>query len=218
MLDFDSLTPPLKPLHSSPVEETQERFLLPKCEEKPEDSDYGEQKERPLIRPVARKNSGTPRDNSSLTGLFALLQVVKDMEKKPKKVSKVTKEAPQICGNKYCAEVREKSSEEWSRRKIGGVYMWLCAKCSQAYNKKQYCEYCRQIYIDTSDKNAVVDGLDWLQCESCKRWTHVHCEKEAGASEIDALLMDPLFVYHCAECEKANPFGRRNGKKKGSHW
>ncbi len=152
----------------------------------------------------------TARDASGLTGLFALLQVVKDIEKRSQKASKPTgKEQTQKCGNKFCEAERDPEDTEWSRRKIGGTYVWLCGKCTQAFARKQYCEYCKQIYIDTSDKNAVVDGLDWMQCESCKRWTHVHCEKEARNRDLEATLLDPLFVYHCADCERANPFSRR---------
>jgi len=32
--------------------------------------------------------------------------------------------------------------------------------------------------------------------------------------DIETLLLDPFFVFRCGECEKANPFGRKNGKKK----
>lgn len=191
------LTPPLGPLFN-PRSEPPLHFALPKAS--------------PLTPPEPPHLSSAPRKDSSagsLTGLFALLQVVKDMEKQPKKSSVK-------CWNKYCKATKDED-EEGSRRRIAGNFVWLCGRCTQAYTRKQFCEYCKQIYVDTSDKKSVVDGLDWMQCESCKRWTHVLCEKEGRNKDIEAALLDPLFVYHCAECERANPFSRRSGKKKAGH-
>ncbi len=215
------LTPPLKPTKTPPGTEIQ--FSLGKCEATRSNGGSDVARERTGVPTSSRRDSlGRDCVNGSLTGLFALLQVVNEREgKKPQPQKAIGAAAvtehphPETCGNKFCTKFQESPAGEWSRRKIAGSYLWLCGHCSKAYVKKQYCEYCKQIYTDTSDKGAVVDGLDWIQCESCKRWTHVHCEEEHGTKkDLDTLLLDPLFVFHCAECEKANPFGKRGAKKK----
>jgi len=202
------------PLARCQEEVNQTLFSLPKRDEKSVGHGEKYQKEHIMAQTESRRNSVVSRDGGPLTGLFALLEAVNNIDKLPKEAQKHKKETHQVCKNKFCTSVRERATHDWSRRKINGEYVWLCERCSQAYNKKQYCEYCKQIYLDTSDKNAIVDGLDWMQCESCKRWTHVMCEKTGGCKDIDAYLLDPLFVYHCADCKKANPFGRKCLKKK----
>lgn len=115
------------------------------------------------------------------------------------------------CSNDFCADKNSKPSliDGWSKKKVEGKQMWLCKSCTSAYQKRQYCEYCKQIYTDTSDKGAVVDGLDWIQCETCKRWTHLLCERNNGIANIDILSLDPMFKYHCTSCKKPNKLTKK---------
>ena len=123
------------------------------------------------------------------------------------------------CGNKLCTKVRTKGASEdgWSKRKIGEIYTWLCEDCSNAFVSKQYCDFCKQIYTDVAQEGAVVDGLEWILCESCGGWTHIECEAEKGYDDIRNLLDDPQFTYNCPECENAGSLGKKKKKTKGVH-
>jgi len=70
------------------------------------------------------------------------------------------------CSNKLCG--RNTSEGSYTRNK--GKKSWLCNFCFALVQKDQYCTYCSQIYKDTSDIGAVVDGLEWIQCGKCLRW------------------------------------------------
>jgi hypothetical protein len=70
------------------------------------------------------------------------------------------------CMNQLCNEL----SENGEFVKIKGKKCFLCIKCFGYFNKDQYCSYCYQIYQDTSNTGAIVDGLDWIQCEHCAKW------------------------------------------------
>lgn len=61
-----------------------------------------------------------------------------------------------ICENSICPKAYVETGSEpknfWTRRQIhGNKYSWLCDVCSLAYKKKQYCDYCKQIYFDESE-------------------------------------------------------------------
>ena len=84
----------------------------------------------------------------------------------------VTKRRLKICANRFCGSKGYGNESNWSRRKFGkGQFVWLCKRCSEAYNNDQYCDYCKQIYTD-SKYDADIDGLEWIMCESCKKWLH----------------------------------------------
>lgn len=120
------------------------------------------------------------------------------------------------CGNKFCKEIRIPGSKDdgWKKKRIRGNYLLLCTKCNMAYNDKQYCEYCKQVYWDPS--NPPLDGDEWIQCEICKRWTHVSCEAKEGCKEIKSLKIDPHFEFACSECKRLKSFVKKNTKKENS--
>ena len=164
-----------------------------------------------------------------LPGLFALLQVINEIERREKKQGKkegqggaqsssngstCNSAGPEqtSCANKLCTERCPKGSEKgWARRKIGENMSWLCKNCTSAYGRKQYCDFCKQIYMDPAMKESVLDGLEWIQCGPCKRWTHVKCEAREDCADIQAMLLDPLFKYTCPTCKKAAFFGKKKG-------
>ena len=78
----------------------------------------------------------------------------------------VSTENQQKCSNKLCSRL----SVEGTFIKIKNKKNWLCNDCLSLFQKEQYCAYCYQIYQDTSNIGAVVDGLEWIQCESCMKW------------------------------------------------
>ena len=118
------------------------------------------------------------------------------------------------CGNKHCGATCQKGKEnDWTKRKFEENLIWLCQKSTGAYCQKQYCGYCKQIYIDKSQVNATLDGLEWIQCNSCKSWRHVQCEARKGCSDIEVSLLDPKFIFRCSKCTKSTCFKKTNGKK-----
>jgi hypothetical protein len=146
-------------------------------------------------------------------GLFALLEVATAIEEKPKTINEAKK--GKSCGNKFCQEVRQQGAKDdgWTKKKINSRYVWFCKKCSIAFRQKQFCEYCKQIYQDLSNICSMLDGIKWIECETCKRWIHVACEAKHGCKDIETLKLDPHFVYFCSECTKQRSSGRKNSKK-----
>ena len=270
LLTFFSLTPPLNPASSQLLAPP---LSLPQSEGRSKKRKIEGSGPAPFNAPYTapRKGSSSAKDDRSLAGLLALLQVVNEIEDDPKSkpilwpansksnhnhnlaptpspnpapnhgpssspslgicaeagngngAIAVTDPAAGTgeqrgthCGNKCCVQVRTEHSngDGWARRKMGGTYVWLCESCALAYSQKQYCEHCKQIYIDTSQKNAVVDGLAWIQCDTCNRWAHIECESKAGRTDIEVLLHDPSFVYSCIDCSKTSTFGKKNGRKR----
>jgi len=108
------------------------------------------------------------------------------------------------CGNILCGRVRTNDVEEigWTKKKINGAYKYLCKVCTGAYSNKQFCYYCKQIYLDQAQNNAIVDGQEWIACENCNRWNHLKCESQNGCKDIQVLLLDENFKYFCAECSR----------------
>lgn len=88
-----------------------------------------------------------------------------------------TKKRLRACANVICGfKSYGGEASFWSRRKFSkGKFFWLCKVCSEAYNKNQYCCFCKQIYFDTAE-SAVSDGKEWIQCECCFKWNHTECE------------------------------------------
>jgi hypothetical protein len=155
----------------------------------------------------------------NLTGLFALIQAVNDIEG----ACHMTSE-PIICSNGLCSITKPENGNAngWVKKKIRDQLMWLCPQCTLAFSQKQYCQYCKQIYRDTSPTNAIVDGLDWIQCEDCRRWTHIQCEAKNSKADIEMLIHDPKFNYYCAACSKRNiqktdPPKKKIARKKSEH-
>jgi hypothetical protein len=71
------------------------------------------------------------------------------------------------CSNKLCQAAMTMGFEMKPQKKL------YCSKCSVLVTKHQYCVFCKQIYEDTSMQGAVVDGLEWIQCEVCMKWVLV---------------------------------------------
>ena len=47
----------------------------------------------------------------------------------------VTKRRLKICANRFCGSKGYGNESNWSRRKFGkGQFVWLCKRCSEAYN------------------------------------------------------------------------------------
>lgn len=101
----------------------------------------------------------------------------------------VTKRRVKRCANKLCGrEGVGHSSKDWSRRKLGEhQFFWLCKPCSTAYKNNQYCDFCRQIYMETGE-NAETDGKEWVQCEQCEKWVHTDCEVSNGYTRLQELV------------------------------
>jgi hypothetical protein len=152
--------------------------------------------------------------------LYYLLKVI-DHDQADKQSDSAKDQSASLirCGNKLCTRTHQKgvSEEGWSRRKFGEGYSWFCKDCSSAFVKRQYCDFCMQIYTDVAQEGAIVDGLDWIQCEDCDRWTHVKCEAEKGFEDIKELKNDPQFNYVCVECEKTGSSGKKKKKAKVVH-
>lgn len=108
------------------------------------------------------------------------------------------------CGNIYCEMIQQFGVKpETNERCIKDRKEWLCDKCVQAYDKDQYCQYCYQIYLDTSNESGALDGEEWAQCEAskdCGRWVHVQClaDKLEKPREI---IMAETFKYVCCDCD-----------------
>ena len=102
--------------------------------------------------------------------------------------------------NEFCKYASyESASGMWTRRKICkdkiGV---LCYKCNDAYKKEQFCFYCKQIYIDVGTETTLADGLEWIECDTCHRWLHTHCEIEHGYVHLKELTASgEEFDYSC---------------------
>ena len=115
----------------------------------------------------------------------------------------LTKQAPK-CFNKWCIQLRPKEAMNcgWKKRSIQGRKEWLCSMCSQAYDAKQFCEFCFQIYLKNSFENSALDGKEWAQCEGqafCKRWAHVDCISKYYGKTREEVVADE-FKYFCNGC------------------
>jgi len=80
----------------------------------------------------------------------------------------VTSDLIYICSNKLCNKPCDGKLYAMSKS-TKAVY---CCECFELFRKEQYCYYCYQIYQDTANINAVVDGLDWIECEHCSKWVY----------------------------------------------
>lgn len=113
------------------------------------------------------------------------------------------------CGNRYCVQVRQTKERinGNNKREIQGRKEWLCNVCLGAYDRKQFCEFCSQIYLENTGEASALDGKEWAQCEGldeCGRWTHVECLGKRYKKTRDEVVAD-TFKYICCGCnEKTN--------------
>ena len=57
-----------------------------------------------------------------------------------------------------------------------------CQRCADAYHHKQFCDYCEQIYhLDAKEGD---DGLEWIQCDTCRKWVSSHLNSAAWLLRI----------------------------------
>lgn len=73
--------------------------------------------------------------------------------------------------------------------------------CQDAYNKNQFCDFCKQIYYDGNSE--VTDGKEWVVCDQCEKWNHVDCViHESTDPKIKEKLADDGYKYFCLTCTK----------------
>jgi len=118
------------------------------------------------------------------------------------------------CFNKCCVQLRPKEAKAhgWKKRSIKGYKVWLCGDCSLAYDRKQYCEFCSQVYLENA---LTLDGKVWAQCEEkeCGRWGHVDClEIKYGKSREE--VMADSFKYACGACKSKNKKRTKSMKRR----
>lgn len=109
------------------------------------------------------------------------------------------------CANECCTKIQPKHANKlgWKRRTMMGHKRWLCEACSKAYDLKQYCEYCMQIYLKSNLEYSGLDGKEWAQCESsnsCSRWVHVDCLGEKYKIRREEVVAES-FKYICCGCK-----------------
>lgn len=108
------------------------------------------------------------------------------------------------CANQCCGKARPKLPESlgWKRRTMKSGKRWLCEACSRAFDAKQYCEFCTQIYLKSNLESSGLDGKEWAQCEGpykCSRWTHVDCIAKRHKMTRKQVVAD-TFKYWCCGC------------------
>jgi len=113
----------------------------------------------------------------------------------------LAKQAPK-CANQCCGKRQPKKAQNhgWKRRSMAGHKKWLCEGCSRAYDNKQYCEYCAQIYLKSNLEYSGLDGKEWAQCENCYRWAHVDCLRKKYKMKREEVIAD-TFKYTCCGCK-----------------
>lgn len=117
------------------------------------------------------------------------------------------------CGNRYCGRLQpdEPRKEGWDQRAMGARYEWLCEPCALAYDHRQFCQFCFQIYLENTSEFTALDGKKWAQCEgaaTCERWAHVDCLAEACNKKVDEVI-DESFKYICCNCKTTKLRKRR---------
>lgn len=74
------------------------------------------------------------------------------------------------CYNKWCPEKKKPATgKDLKKVVINSAPRTLCKKCATAFENKQFCPFCYEIYVDGSTQT---DGKDWVQCErkGCVKW------------------------------------------------
>jgi hypothetical protein len=119
------------------------------------------------------------------------------------------------CANNYCDRIMQMwvKNPNCNKRNIRGSKEWLCELCTIAYDRKQFCEFCCQVYLENTTECSDLDGKEWAQCEgneNCNRWSHVDClAKQCKKNREEVIAED--FKYICQLCD-----GKLAGKRKNS--
>eukprot|EP00826_Nyctotherus_ovalis_P038271 TRINITY_DN3578_c0_g1_i2.p2 TRINITY_DN3578_c0_g1~~TRINITY_DN3578_c0_g1_i2.p2 ORF type:complete len:175 (+),score=34.30 TRINITY_DN3578_c0_g1_i2:541-1065(+) len=108
------------------------------------------------------------------------------------------------CANQCCGKVQPNQFESlgWKRRTMKSGKRWLCEACSRAFDAKQYCEFCTQIYLKSNLESSGLDGKEWAQCEgpnTCGRWAHVDCIGKKHKMTRKQVVAD-TFKHICSGC------------------
>ncbi len=87
--------------------------------------------------------------------------------------------------------------------------------CTSAYNKQQYCDYCKQVYFEENEQ--FLDGKVWIGCDNdrCKKWNHVDCEIHINNNEALKNIEEDQ-KYYCQACSKNKKFGGKSTGGKGT--
>jgi hypothetical protein len=160
-------------------------------------SEKHNQSESSKTRKNSLSSTARRRPTAWLIPFFSALDDIEEKEKKSQK-----------CSNKFCDQ------QGTTRRKVNEKIVFFCHSCLEAFHKKQYCEICKQIYTDTSCENASGDGEDWLQCNTCQRWSHVKCQTKQENADFPTQILDPSFFFHCNSCRKSTQIHKKNTKKR----
>lgn len=124
------------------------------------------------------------------------------------------------CANQCCRKVlpRKAKAFGWKKRSLLGHKQWLCEACNQAYDARQFCEFCTQIYLKSNLERAGLDGKEWAQCEGsndCSRWAHVECLGKKHGKTRDEIVADD-FKYFCCKC-RALAKGKKRIRSEKKH-
>jgi hypothetical protein len=112
-----------------------------------------------------------------------------------------------MCYNSLCRSTPQ-DRLGWHEHSLQkGKKICFCGKCDSVYASGEFCFWCHQIYLDSADFD---DGLPWMQCDGCNRWTHNECERQHG--ELPRDIFNGSFF--CATCREDKIQSERNVKRK----
>ncbi|EGR32763.1 hypothetical protein IMG5_071170 [Ichthyophthirius multifiliis] len=94
----------------------------------------------------------------------------------------------------------------------------FCDSCQQRFDQRQYCYYCQQIYVNTTEDNGHNwngDGQEWVQCDVCDFWQHIQCEQMHGMKNVMEIINQQQ-QYFCPWCrnKEQNGANKQTQKKK----
>ncbi|KAL4447140.1 hypothetical protein ABPG74_013992 [Tetrahymena malaccensis] len=91
-----------------------------------------------------------------------------------------------------------------------GEKVTFCDVCCQRYQEKHFCYYCQQVYFD--DYN--IDDREWILCDTCDRWCHLHCEEEKIKKAFSNSQSENV-QYDCPRCryKESNSSQQANGNQ-----
>ncbi|KAL4497285.1 hypothetical protein ABPG72_011220 [Tetrahymena utriculariae] len=128
----------------------------------------------------------------------------------------------QLCPkDKNISSVSSPSKESTKKQNANGQYkqakleksgekVTFCDLCCQRYQEKHFCYYCQQVYFD--DYN--IDDREWILCDTCDRWCHLHCEEEKIKKAFSNSQSENV-QYDCPRCryKESNSSQSSNGNQ-----
>lgn len=80
------------------------------------------------------------------------------------------------CFNQLCGRVVTPSKCAQLKRHPQ-TNITFCQRCLEFYNKNCFCDHCLQVYPENSSEDALLDGQQWIKCNTCdEKWNHNRCE------------------------------------------